>query len=322
MDKSKMLLVALGQGGGNILDGILEKDKNYNSLFINSSILDITPLKNATINKNVYIYPGSGGSGRDRSKGKNLIEENSNSIVETLNKYPQSEVIVILTSMAGGTGSGSLKTFIEITKKTFPSSVINLVAIMPSLSEDELSFKNTLECWNDINEVIDLINDIKFIDNNKRETYNEINLESASLLNLSFNIMGTHRDGSIDINDSLRINSAIGSSVILKLHDGMKDAKSALDLAIENSIFAQNNIYECDYLGINIKENSYLVKDLTKSIEVFNSTYVTYNNDFNIIILSGCEMPIEQIELIRIAYDERVNKRASRNKKRGFMVKI
>ena len=322
MDKSKMLLVALGQGGGNILDGILEKDKNYNSLFINSSILDINPLKNADINKNVYIFPGSGGSGRDRNKGRKLTEDNDNSIIETLKKYPQSEVVVIITSMAGGTGSGSIKSFVEITKKTFPDSIINLVAIMPSLTEDELAFKNTLECWNDINEVIDLINDIKFIDNNKRETYNEINSEAAELINRSFNIIGTHKDGSIDINDSLRINSAIGSSVILKLHDGMKDAKTALDLAIENSIFAQNNVYECDYLAINIKENSYTSRDLAKSIEVFNSTYVTYNNDFNIIILSGCEMPVEQIELLRIAYDERVNKRAARNKRRGFMVKI
>ena len=55
MEKSKMLLVSLGQGAGNIVDGLLSKNPRYNGLFLNSSLFDIKPLKNAIMEKNVYI---------------------------------------------------------------------------------------------------------------------------------------------------------------------------------------------------------------------------------------------------------------------------
>ena len=43
MEKSKMLFVALGQGAGNVVDGLLSKDKIYKGLFLNSSLFDIKP---------------------------------------------------------------------------------------------------------------------------------------------------------------------------------------------------------------------------------------------------------------------------------------
>ena len=51
MEKGKMLLVALGQGAGNIVDGLLGRNSRYNGLFLNSSLFDIKPLKNAEIGK-------------------------------------------------------------------------------------------------------------------------------------------------------------------------------------------------------------------------------------------------------------------------------
>ena len=169
MEKSKILLVGLGQGAGNIVDGLLSRNKNYNGLFFNSSLFDIKPLKNANMDKNVYLYPGTDGSGRDRNKSKEMIKDNANAIGTLLRKYPQTEVMVVFTSMAGGTGSGAIKTFIQIASAAIPTAKVNVVAILPSLTEDQLSFKNTIECWNDINSVINLISDIKFVDNNKRK---------------------------------------------------------------------------------------------------------------------------------------------------------
>lgn len=108
-----MLLVGLGQGAGNVVDGLLSKNSSYNGLFFNSSSLDIRPLKNANIGKNVYLYPGTDGSGRDRTKSKEMIKDNANAIGTLLKKYPQTEVMVIFASFGGGTGSGAIKTFIS-----------------------------------------------------------------------------------------------------------------------------------------------------------------------------------------------------------------
>jgi len=322
MEKSKMLLVALGQGAGNIVDGLLSKNKSYNGLFFNSSLSDIKPLKNANMDKNVYLYPGADGSGRDRNKSKEMIKDNANAIGTLLRKYPQTEVMIIFTSMAGGTGSGAVKTFIQIASAAIPSTKINIVAILPSLTEDQLSFKNTIECWNDINSVINLISDVKFIDNNKRNTYKEVNNEVVESLDLSYNLMGIHADGNIDKKDSFRINTAEGSGLVLKLYDGLKDAKTAIDLAIKNSVFAQPDTYDCDYLGINLKTNGYDPNEVSKCFEVYKSTYTTYNDAFNIIVLGGGETPTESIKLVKMALDDKSKRKLAKNRERSIIINI
>ncbi|MGN0144440.1 MAG: cell division protein FtsZ [Clostridium sp.] len=320
MEKSKMLLVALGQGAGNIVDGLLSKNKRYNGLFLNSSLLDIKPLKNAVMDKNVYLYPGTDGSGRDRSKSREMINDNINGIGSLLRKYSQIETLVVFSTMAGGTGSGAIKTFIKIARAVIPAAKINVVAILPSLREDELAFKNTIECWNDINSVIDMINDIKFVDNNKRNTYKEINRELIESLDLAYNIIGIHPDGNIDTEDSFRINTADGTGLVLKLYDGVKDARAAVDLAIENSVFVQPDIYDCDYLGINLKEDGYDPYEVAKCFEVYKSTYMTYNNKDNIVLLGGCETPVEAIKLIKISLDEKNKRKSARTRKRSVII--
>lgn len=322
MEKSKMLLIALGQGAGNIVDGLLSKNKRYNGLFFNSSLFDIKPLKNAVMNKNVYLYPGTDGSGRDRSRSREMISDNVSGIGTLLRKYPQTEAIVIFSTMAGGTGSGAVKTFIKIAKAAIPNAKVNVVAILPSLKEDELAFKNTIECWNDINSVMDMVNDVKFVDNNKRNTYKEINKEVIDSLDLAYNIIGIHPDGNIDNKDSFRINTADGTGLVLKLYDGVKDAKTAVDLAIENSVFVQPDIYDCDYLGINLKIDGYDPNEVSKCFEVYKSTYITYNNDNNIVVLGGCETPIEAIKLIKLSLDEKNKRKAARSRKRSVMIDI
>ncbi|MBK1812703.1 cell division protein FtsZ [Clostridium sp. YIM B02505] len=322
MEKGKMLLVSLGQGAGNIVDGLLSRNSRYNGLFLNSSLFDVKPLKNADMSKNVYVYPGTDGSGRDRNKSKEMIKDNINPIGTLLSKYPLTEVVVVFTTMAGGTGSGAIKTFIQIVKKVLPNAKVNVVAILPSLKEDELAFKNTLECWNDINSIMDSINDVKFVDNNKRNTYKEINNEVIESLDLAYNIIGIHADGSIDNKDSFRINTAEGSGLVLKLYDGLKDAKTAVDLAIQNSVFVQPDTYDCDYLGINLKIDGYDPYEVSKLFEVYRSTYITYNNKNNIVVLGGCETPTESIKLIKMALEDKNKRKLSRNKKRSVIIDL
>lgn len=322
MEKGRMLLVSLGQGAGNIVDGLLSKNSRYNGLFVNSSLFDIKPLKNADMSKNVYLYPGTDGSGRDRNKSKEMINDNVTAIGTLLGKYPLTEVVVVFTTMGGGTGSGAIKTFIQIVKKVLPNAKVNVVAILPSLKEDELAFRNTIGCWNDINSIMDYVNDVKFVDNNKRNTYKEINNEVIESLDLAYSIIGIHSDGSIDNKDSLRINTAEGSGLVLKLYDGLKDAKTAIDLAIKNSVFVQPDVYDCDYLGINLKVDGYDPYEVTKLFEVYKSTYITYNNKNNIVVLGGCETPTESINLIRMALEDKNKRKLTRNKKRSVMIDL
>lgn len=322
MDKSKLLLVSIGQGGSNIVDGMLSKNKRYNGLFINSSIGDIKPLKNAKLDKNVFIYPGADGSGRDRVKSEEMFLENTNTLGMLLRRFPQTEVVVVFASMSGGTGSGSISKFIQLTKKALPTAKINVVAILPSLTEDELSLRNSLECWNDLNKVINLISDIKLVDNSKRNSYAEINKEVIDSLDLAYNIMGVHQDGTIDQNDSKRINTAEGYGLVIKLGDDFTTSKEAIDNAIENSVFAQVDNYDCDYLGINIKPDNYNIQKIAEEFEVFKTTYKTYNSKENYLVLGGLEMPTECVELIKMTLDDKTKKKGLRTKTRQVIIDI
>lgn len=167
---------------------------------------------------------------------------------------------------------------------------------------------------------MDLINDVKFVDNNKRNTYKEINNEVIESLDLAYNIIGIHADGNIDNKDSFRINTADGSGLILKLYDGLKDAKTAIDLAIKNSVFVQPDIYDCDYLGINLKVDGYDPYEVAKLFEVYRSTYMTYNNKNNIVVLGGGETPTESIKLIKMALEDKNKRKLSRNKKEVLLL--
>jgi hypothetical protein len=106
------------------------------------------------------------------------------------------------------------------------------------------------------------------------------------------------------------------------LYDGLKDVKTAVDLAIKNSVFVQPDVYDCDYLGINLKIDGYDPYEVTKLFEVYRSTYITYNKKNNIVILGGCETPTESINLIKIALEDKNKRKLSRNKKRSVIIDL
>ena len=322
MEISKLLLTSIGQGGSNILDGMMSANKRYNGLFLNSSIGDIKPLKNAKLDKNVYIYPGADGSGRDRVKSEEMFLENANPIGNLLRRYPMTEVLVVFIAMAGGTGSGSISKFVQLAKKALPNSKINVVAILPSITEDELGLKNALECWNDINKVINSINDVKFIDNDKRDSYEEVNNEVVKCLDLAYNMVGIDKDGTIDQNDSKRVNCAEGYGLVLRLPESAMSSEDAINVAIKDSVFAQVENYDCDYLGINIKRDSYNPNNIAELFDVYKTTYKTFNNKANYIVLGGLGMPVGSVELIKMTLEDISKKKGLRVKNRQVIIEL
>ena len=85
-------------------------------------------------------------------------------------------------------------------------------------------------------------------------------------------------------------------------------------------MFAQPDMYECVYLGINLKIDGYDPNEVAKCFEVYKSTYMTYNNSFNIVVLGGCETPTESIKLVKMALDDKSKRKLSRDKKRSVII--
>lgn len=319
MDRSKTLISGLGQCGGIIADTFKICDARYTPLFINSSIGDSKGLKYANDN-NRFLYSGADGSGSDRDKGLEYIGIDKARLITFLNKYKDFKYMIVTWGMSGGTGSGTIIEFVKNVKLIYPNMLINLVGVMPSLNEDNLRLKNFLDCCNDLKEIANMVNDIKFINNEKGNNYAEINYKAVKDINMEYAMLGHSKIGSIDINNLENVATSAGYGVVLELKDGFKSIEDAISKAIEDSVFAIPQNLDCTYGAINFKENkSYDIEDVKELITSDETMYTTTNNDkYNIIALGGCEMPYNEIKDVEDELKERDLRKPKNRRDIGF----
>lgn len=335
MEKNTVICAGLGQCGGVLADGMVRMNPRYANLFVNSAAGDLNKLATVDMDSNAYIYSGSNGTGGDREIGKELLVKDQYRISDFLKKFSQFNVMVVFASLDGGTGSGSLPLFIKIAKRALPHMCINVVGVLPKLTEDNLKLKNSIRCLRELEQVVPYFNDIKFIENNNGESYEEINEKALTTIDAAYSIVGNHHMESIDTGDSYNINNAKGYGIVLKLPDNSTGSIiSDIAYAANNSVFAlpedllpkedgSNNLF-CEYAGINVREGSYDYHEIKKYITATKRVYKTYNNkkdkSFNYIVLGGSDTPTRSTELIELEIENREKLLKARSKRVGFGV--
>lgn len=317
MEKDKMLLAGLGQCGCNLASEMITKNKRYAGIFINSSLGDLvkTPHRN---DNNTFIFNGTDGAGRNRKLAQSFVENDILRLSTFLTKFTQFKAVTIFSSLDGGTGSGSLPYVVKTFRKIMPTLKVIVVGVIPNIEEDNLKLQNTLDCCAEIEASLEFINSIRFIDNSTRDNYKEINSEAVEIIDLSYSIVGRHGEDSIDLEDSMNVNTSDGYLFTLKLPDRYSSIEEALTVAKESSVFALPNSFDCVYGAVNVKEGVYDRNLLKKSICADKTVYTTYNNKFNLMSLGGCDMPSEVLENIKSELTDRARNKTSRNVKRGF----
>ena len=330
MNKRKILLIGCGKAGNKLVNEMMMKDGRYAGLFVNSSYNDMSGLEKFS-EKNAFLFSNTNGSGRDRDLAQEYVKEDLQPLVDTIVSYPMQDVVTIFTSADGGTGSGITPTLIQLLKLTYTRKgldrKINLVAIIPNFDKDDkVGFRNTLHFWNEIMDIKDnCIDDIKFIDNSKGESFADINYRAVEALNNAYTMNGTSDNGDIDDRDARLFSTDKGFGLVLTLSDDYKSAQKAIDQAIKESVFAIPESFDCNYLGISVKEDSYDLDDIKNCFEtVYESTFQTNNPKHNTIVLGGCEeAPKGVIEIIKMRLDEIESKSSERKaNKTKFTVDI
>jgi hypothetical protein len=321
MNKRQILLIGCGKAGNRLINEIMEKDPLLTGLFVNTSYDDMAKLSKVN-EDNAFLFSSANGSGRNRNIAQQYVKDQVKSLIDVIIRFPMHNNIYIFTSADGGTGSGITPMICQLLRATFKSKnldrKINLVAIMPNQKiDDRLAFENSIGFWNDIVmerkdkqgnifTIKDELDSIKFIDNTKGQNYSDINEKVVRDIVNSFNMNGTHDEGDIDDRDSKTFNTEKGFSLILTLPSGYKNAKDAIDKAIENTVFSKPDNYNCNYLGISLNEKEYMIDDVRSCFEtVYKTTYKTYNQKgHNTIVLSGCSAPNETITSIKQKLEE------------------
>lgn len=333
---NKILNIGVGRAGNVIVNEMLKKDKRYSGLFVNSAIDDIEGLEKCDINKNLYIFPGAAGSGRDRNVAREFLQDHISGLVEMINKYVLQDTVLVYFSMDGGTGSGVGITIATAIKRRYPNKKVIIIPVSPNKNRvDKLALENAIECWNDIMNALDSekspsIDSVIFVDNSTRDTYGEINAELVDSLHNAMTMNGKCESGSIDDGDNARVFTSLESPtpfvVPIVLESDYEYISEAIKASIKTSIFAcpeidedTNKIY-CGYVAASVSD--YEPMEVIEEFDYDMTYYVAENNKHNTVLLSGCDEPTYIISEIKEVYDSAINKRNNRRKREKTTIDI
>jgi cell division GTPase FtsZ len=320
MEKSKILAVGCGGCGNKMLSVLMDLDVRYTGIFMNTNLNEMSSCRHFDRERRCFYIANADGSGKNRSLTESYIKEEAPKFVEMIQKFVNQNYIIFLTSGNGGTGSKAVIMLAKLVKKFCPEKSLNLVSTFPNLSESDIDFENAIDFWNEVIELKNkkIFDSIQYIDNNKSFSEEEINVRAMNELNDGFDIVG----GKIDSTDSKRVHSTNGYKVVLKLDNSVQNIKDAIDKAIKTSVYFIPDNFECDNMLANINTDTFKMSDVKSEIEAYDFVKFNENDDkYSTIILGGCEMPKEAIELEKEALKEIKNKKRRRVVEEDVVIK-
>ena len=302
MIRDKILLIGIGNAGEALVYDILDINDNINAIIVNEEM-----------KRKIGI----------RSNNSSLMKEKLKqpliSIVEQIAKS-EAKIVYLVGSLDGSFSSNVIKMVsgaISKIKQRF-DTVVNIIGISPTLDVPILSLQNALETYDVIKEgLYDGITNTLFIDNNtiinkEQLTFDEVNKNFAKLFNSLLDIQTTE---GIDEAELLHILSSKGNMMIYNLDDEFENLNDAINKAEENSVLAKwvfngNKQLECEYILGSFKNKNYNIKDiLDKNLICKIDCFTGINNNDNILVLTGLDLPITIIELLKYDLEDAIKER-------------
>lgn len=327
MDRSDILLMGMGGAGNKITDMIININPLFQGFFINTSKTDMENLDNFNPKLKNYICTSlSNGTGRDRELGKLYAQNKGWLMVKTIIDSDQSTIFIIF-GLGGGSGSSSASILLSALDKLKASGeeidkTINIIGILPDLDSPTIILQNTLKTWNEIMNY-NCINNMLFIDNNnmingKVLSEEEINKKFALLFDKIFNIPDINGTKFDNGNLGNIINSK-GYTYIYDLPSGCENIEQAIQESDKKSILAKiyttkemikvdengNKKIRCGYLGVSLHDDNYTNENFLKRYEFSEENYYGFNEENNLLILTGMLPPYYSIQLINEELSDR-----------------
>ena len=310
---NKIAFLGLGQCGSNICE--VAERSGYKTGVINTSPEDLSALK---LVKNKFLVGIEGGSAKDRRIAKTELKAFYDDIVNFVKcNYidPEIELVYVVFSTGGGTGSGMGPMVIDLLNTLVTNKRFGAVAVLPSLSESTVAHANSYEC---LKELSDLSVPTILIDNQKCsavnsnisrkklfDTINEAFIDDLDMI-LKFKRPASLY-GNIDMKDIFKLLTTPGVTSIgmLTTFNDMPLEKQIL-ASLEESPYAQlelDGVISRLGLIFEVKEStsnniSYdsLYNDLGVPLEVFEGMYFKDEDELVISIITGQSFPMKRIE--------------------------
>lgn len=313
MDIKDLLNIGIGRCGNNLVDEIIKQDKRFAGLLINSAKNDVVILDSYKNERaSVFLFNNTDGSGMNRDTADKYAKNNIQRFADEMSNYSAFKMFSFYFSTDGGTGSGSAPRLIEATRRLYPNIPIIVYAVLPKLPNTKVALENSLDCIDDILRLYEerdrygnrYINSFRFIDNNKRNTFEEINSEAVIDITETFKVNKYNTNGVTDSEDSYRVLSQDGYGVTLRLNNNIADINEAVKAAKEESVFVTPDDNYCSSAMFMLQRGRY---DFADAKKIFSPTLYSYeaeSNGKNIIISTGMSTPTDMIDKIEDALEE------------------
>lgn len=323
MLKDKIAIIGIGQCGGNI--AVQAERQGFSTGVINTSEEDISS-ENMNIITNKLIVGHTGGCGKDRTIGQQIVKEEYKTIIKFINdnfidKYKDLKIIYFAFSTSGGTGSGISPILINVISKMYEDVDRDItfaaIAVVPETKESTVSLFNSRKCLEELYRLdipIMIPDNSKASDRSSRKAlYDNINWNTINGLVSLIDEREPSSIANMDEKDKLKLLTTNGVTIICKsplVVNDMKDANSlanTIQVALSHSVFSSIDfdgiVKRVGYVFEIPEENSKFIdykeinKNIGNPIEIFEGIYPKDKNDIYsfTIILTGLSFPQNKI---------------------------
>lgn len=273
----KTAALGIGNAGSQVANLAQRKyPELFESVFINSSDSDLSQV---TVETDYKFKIGDKdvveGSGKNRTKMKEYLKRDLEGLLtnERFQKaIADKKYCYVISSTAGGTGSGAAPVLLDILRKWLPKTKFILVSILPRISASLMEQGNTLEYLNELYDVLGDDTTYMIYDNESTadmpptqalEKVNENIVEDMRVLTGVDNYSTPFE--SIDAADLESIMTTSGRLIVSRVTKNLTE-KSIEDSSVDDSIIKS------------IKQSSHAETDRNKKVERWGIiTYLTEN---------------------------------------------
>lgn len=303
--KNDVAFICIGQAGSNI--GSLFEERGYNVMYINTSLEDLSILKNST---HKYHLKNGEGCAKDRDRAKQLLAEDLDQLIDQIRLTITQKYVFVIFSSGGGTGSGVAPFLTEILIDEFrskeevaedslykpePEKYFAAVTIIPGDEDKTQAAVNSYNCCQELLDIEEL-GSIFILDNACGKDKLAINRIFVDALDHILTIPSKykHIEGNVDKAELKRAIFETHGAALANYLGREKGNTALIANAIRNNIYApiQNDKVVLYYVTSTTSkiDMEALAQEFGEPVDVFS----TYNQECNLMLMTGLSFPYER----------------------------
>jgi hypothetical protein len=280
--------IGVGQAGGNIVQ--LFERKGYPVMYINTSQEDLNTLKDS---KYVYHITNGEGANKDRDKAKKLVIDDYDNIAAMVDKVMDCEILFVVFSSGGGTGSGTGPMLIDLMLDE--NRKVGAVTILPTSDESVKTKYNSYECFRELLS-LDKMASLFILDNSKADKF-YINNRFVQMFDNYVHIPDNYSSQRGNIDDA-EIKETLLTHGMSCIYSAGNTNMATLAKSIFSDIYAPIEGDKVKYIALAADESISSFEELHKAVGVPYDEFRTYTDNDCILMLAGLNYPLSRLDEI------------------------